>query len=279
MPKIPNSLPKEITKLPSRSLTLPEGYQRFDYYNPGSNANGVVLDRPDLLKEKLSTKPNTGDLYLYTHHEVFYQDSVIKHTRSSPNWEGGLVTYATCKHLMRSSNRPSWLGVWIVGLCPTKMGRCLMFAGKVKVEFTSNYDLGKYVLNNHLSCFLAKQADVNPRGDIYTPMHELKTQQEKSLHLNFRIPENHTRSLETYSKSSGSVMRPDGTIPKYWRDIEYKNNQGRRPRQFILNPCYLFSRPQLWTSLKPGRATLRQTPSSLASTLTSSSGEFNAQNS
>lgn len=263
---------------PSTSLELPHGYQRFDYYKKGVNPGGVVLDEPEYLIKYLS-EADRRDLYLYTHHEIFLGNGIIKHTRSSPNWEGGIVTYATCKHLMRTYSRKDWHGVFIVGLCPRGLDNCVLFAGIVRKQFESNYDLSRCIRSGdlgipdhplHKETYQIKAADNNPRGDLYTPRMNLFKKSHKYDHNNFQEPPNHTRSVEYYKKSPGSVsQRKDGKIPKWWRDMEYKHHStGRRPYSFILDPCWLFSVPQLWTSYNPKRATLKINPTELAESLT-----------
>lgn len=250
-----------------QSLTLPCGYQHFNWYDEASPTNGVFLNHRNGVRRAL-VEADQSDLYLYTQHEIFYQQGILKHTRSSPNWEGGLVTYATCKHLMRTYQRDTWLGVWIVGLCPKACeNNCLLFAGKVRYQFDSNYDLSTWLRSNHPQTYTAKRASTNPRGDLYTPKRKL-TGAERYSHNNFVTPPNHTRSVESYHKSLGSVSeRQDGKVPKWWRDVEYVQ-RGRRPPCLVLQPCYLFSQPLLWTTCTPKRAVLRLTPGELEASLT-----------
>jgi hypothetical protein len=210
-----------------------------------------------------------NDLFLYTHHEVFFDAGVIKHTRSSPQWEAGVVTYSTCKHLLRTYNRV-WEGTWLCGLCPAHCeANTVMFAGQVRHVFDSNYDLRTWLRHWHPKVLVAKLANTNPRGDCYTPSVGSLSVHDPAryAHTSFQEPPNHTRSIEFYKKSPGSVSdRPDGKIPKWWRDLEYIYN-GRRPPSFILSPVFLFSKPQLWTSYRPRRAVLKLTPSLLAQSL------------
>jgi hypothetical protein len=255
----------------SRSLTLPDGYQHWypgKWFNEHEEPNEYrnTVNSVQGLKEELATDADVT-LYLYTQHEIFYEGDVIKQTRSSPNWEGGMVTYATCKHFMRSWDR-EWEGVWIAGLCPGHCNsNCLLFAGKVKKVFTSNYALRRYVKINHKEVYNIKLAKNNPRGDLYTPTHTPLNPEEKHLHTEFLEPPNHTRSLEYYKKSPGSASeREDGKIPKWWRDIEYDRN-GNKPKSFILSPCYLFSKPQVWSTYEPKRATLKLTTGALKQSL------------
>lgn len=261
MPKIPET--RKINA--SRSLKLPDGYQRFDWYMTPSD--GVYLNDLSRLRVGLNSYANKGDdlLYLYTQHEVFLQDGILKQTRSGPNWEGGVVTLATCKHNMRTYDRDTWVGTWIAGLGPAKCAdNTLLFTGRVARQFESNYDLGVWLEGK--TAYEAKTAALNPRGDIYVPKWRLKGN-ERFDHNNFVAPVGHTRSTEFYNKSPGSVSeREDGKVPKWWRDIEY-TVRGRRPPVFVLSPCYLFSRPTAWTSYQPRRACLRLGPRALAASL------------
>jgi hypothetical protein len=241
----------------SRSLSLPDGFQNFEWeWDPS-----VTISDPEAAADALRDRP--GPLQLYTQHEIFHEDGIIKHTRSSPNWDGGLVTFATCKHLMRSYQY-EWRGTWIVGLCPASLhSNTVMFVGQVDEVFDSNYDLGRRVLEISPTIFETKSALNNPRGDLYTPTFSLLEGEDRFNHENFEAPSMHTRSLEFYDKSPGSVPGP---VPKWWRDHEYQMH-GRRPKVFILRPCIIFAKPMLWTSIKPGRATRRLSSNEFLPTL------------
>jgi hypothetical protein len=246
----------------SSSLELPDGYQHWDWdWRAGTKVNGADDMRIDMSN-------CDTDLYLYTQHEVFYeQGDVIRQTRSAPNWDGGVVTMATCKHHMRTTDR-RWEGTWIAALGPKHCAEnTLLFVGMVYKEFESNYELGQWLKRTYRAAYDAKLATCNPRGDIYTPKKELLPKQRFD-HKNFVTPEGHTRSTEFYKKSPGSTSdRPDGKVPKWWRDVEYVGRGQRRPPVFVLRPVYLFSQPTLWTTYKPGRACLRLTPGQLAASL------------
>jgi hypothetical protein len=252
----------------SRSLNLPSGYQGWGWYRPGYNPNGVVLNDHGALLDDLAARKDS-EAYLYTHHEVFLQNGFIKHTRSSPNWEGGVVTYATCKHRLRSATRDTWIGTWLCGLCPKSCeNNCVLFAGRVAMEFQDNVALHDYLRRNHQVAWQAKLADRNPRGDLYTPTAAGRVGSLLRSHRGYVAPAEHTRSVEFYKRSPGSrSTRKDGLIPKWWRDVEYTTAAGRRPRVFVLNPCYLFNKPLLWTKRTPGRAAVRLSCKDLAALL------------
>lgn len=244
----------------SPSLKLPDGYQTFNpkwFTGRKKNPYGVVLDQSLSRMEKDLADHAEDTLYLYTQHEIFWEDDVVKQTRSSPNWEGGMVTYATCKHQMRTWNSlEDWVGMWIAGLNPSAMDNSLLFAGQVAQSFSSNYLLRSHLKKEHPDVYAHKNADINPRGDLYRPRRKLKGA-ERWDHENFHEPKHpHTRSVETYKKSPGS--RP-GEVPKWWRDHEYELH-GKHPPVFILEPCYLFPRPSMvCNDLEPRRAVLKLT--------------------
>jgi hypothetical protein len=240
----------------SRSLELPNGYQQFRWMAEGKeNSHGVTLNDPDGLLSALSK--DRGEAYLYTSHQIFYEDGLLKQTRSSPNWEGGLLTYSTCKQHLRTTSR-QWPGTWLASLGPRDCSdNCLLMVGRVAHAFPSNYTLSGCVRTSYPSVYKVKQACLNPRGDLYTPKRPL-VGDEVFHHENFVEPKNHTRSVEFYKKSPGSRSdRADGLIPKWWRDLEYISHHGHRPWHFILAPCWVFSKPLMWSTISPGRASVR----------------------
>lgn len=243
---------------------LPSDCQRLSCYRTGWNEGDIWLDDVESLRDSLrqaSTGPEAPVLYQYTHHQVYLENGRLKHTRSSPNWEGGVVTYATCKHHLRCTDR-GWQGTWLAGLCPKDCAdNTVLFVGVVASEFRSNYHLSTYLRDNFPRAYQEKQASSNPRGDLYQPLRPLSLHGTDIYnHCNYKEPPNHVRSVEFYKSSPGSTSdRPDGRVPKWWRDVEYVQ-RGRYPPVFILSPCWLFSRPTLWTERRPGRAILKLNP-------------------
>lgn len=259
----------------SKSLELPDGYQRQEWYPRVQTFNKaagteVHIDTGRLLRQALEESPN-ATVFTYTQHQIFYEDGVYKQTRSSPNWEGGIVTYATCKHRMRTFKRRSWRGVWIMGLCPKACNdNAVLFCGRVYKQFPHNLALSKWIKSVDREAYNAKRADLNPRGDLYTPLRQAASRPHS--HRSYREPPNHTRSVEFYDKSPGSrSTRKDGKIPKWYRDLEYVGANGTRPPVFVLSPCWVFtgrgSVGVLHTRQRPGRATLRSTGQNVASSL------------
>jgi len=217
--------------------------------------HSVMLNHPASLMQALEEE--NEHCYFYTSHQIYW-DGVIKQSRSSPNWEGGMVTYATCKHHMRSTSRP-WEDTWIATCGPRDCeDNTMIMVGKIRRAFTCNYALTDYLKRRCPEVYKVKRACTNPRGDLYDSKKPLKGSQVHH-HEHFIEPPNHTRSVDFYKKSPGSTStREDGLIPKWWRDIEYYMHK-RRPPVFIMAPCWIFSRPMLWSELDPKRASLSLT--------------------
>ena len=248
-----------MNPLVSKSLKLPDGYQSFNkvwFSVHTQNRHGVQLDPVKNQLAKALKKDKDATLYMYTQHQLVL-DGVVKQTRSSPNWEGGMVTYATCKHNMRTWGEPEdWEGRWIAGLNPADIDNSLLFVGKVHRVFPNNFELGGFLRRNYPTIAAIKAANHNPRGDIYQPKKDLGAKYGRFDHRSFLPPKNHTRSVDKYSTSPGSV----DNCPKWWRDHEYVTPGGKRPPCFILKPCFLYPHPSLvMASLKPGRAVLKLT--------------------
>ena len=244
-------MPKPLRKKQDRSkvspdLTLPHGYQTFDpewFAEAGyENQHGVRLDsKPSDMRTQLRRR--LGDrCYLYTQHIIGFEAHdpthclnasntpcydrmdticrncrpVIKQRRSSPNWEGGLVTYATCKHQMRTwLTAEEWEGVWIAGLNPASLDNSVMFLGQVCTSHRSNYQLYCSLQTAAPEVVPFKLASNNPRGDLYTPGDILNVNSPPEWEhyaTSYDHPvQPHTRSVETYKTSPGShVLRcPD----------------------------------------------------------------------
>ena len=129
--------------------------------------------------------------------------------------------------------------------------------GKVRYSFASNYDLSQYLHKNHRPTWRAKQADDDPRGDLYRPKHHLRGDDVWDVG-NFHEPPGHTRSVETYK---------DGT-PKWWKDIRYRNHQtGVHPSVFIFFPALLWSKPRAWIDRNLGRSGIKLTRREFLSSL------------
>lgn len=171
-------------------------------------------------------------IYVYPHHQIELVDGELHQTRSGPNWEGGMVTLTTCKHLMRtySSVTDEKKKVALIGLTNNLEGHnYLLYAGVIDMRFDSNHELGEWLRLYCSDTYRAKLATDNPRGDIYEP--------------NATPHEDHVRYTE-YSKGQR----------KYIKDLEYRNNRGVAPKCLTIDPVTVYTKPMYsWTG-KLGRS-------------------------
>lgn len=102
-------------------------------------------------------------------------------TGSAPNFQGGVITLCTCKHLMRTYlSVEQWQGgvdskidgKWVAGFTGKNKGYALVFLARVGEAFESYADLlaGSKLLTPE--CQKTKSATRNILGDIYTPKAE-----------------------------------------------------------------------------------------------------------
>jgi hypothetical protein len=173
-----------------------------------------------------------AECYAYPHHEIELVDGLFHQTRSGPNWQGGLMTLATCKHYLRQT-RPIglWVGVWFAGFAPrtaTPGDNYLLYLARVGGSFCSNYQLGRALPSG---TYRAKLATHNPLGDIFEPKKRLLTEVDQYSYRNFVEPVGHVRQTEFYKDGS----------PKWHRDIQYFRN--RHPAALLMDEVFLFNRP------------------------------------
>ena len=178
-------------------------------------------------------------IYVYPHHEIKLDNGNLKQTRSGPNWEGGVVTMATCKHLLRTYNSLTGKTV-ICGLTNKLEGKnFLMYIGMIDKTFDSNLELGEYLDDE---VFQIKCANGNRLGDIFKP---IDVNSDKYDIFNFEEPTgNHCRAEENDSKGN----------PKWWKDIEYSSRGGIRPKCLILNPVTVHTIPMFSWEGRLGRS-------------------------
>ena len=121
------------------------------------------------IKTILNTTDLSATIYYYVMKTVKRDGDILRHTGSGPNWQGGVITLCTCKHLMRTYPDCKQR-TWIAGFSNSNAGEesnFLMYLMRVGQTFESHYDLW-YSLPEEVR--EAKAADKNPLGDIYKPL-------------------------------------------------------------------------------------------------------------
>lgn len=183
-------------------------------------------------------------IYVYPHHQIKLNDeNELEQTRSGPNWEGGVVTMATCKHYLRTYKTLKPKKVALCGVTNKLDGEnYLLYLGVIEEMFDSNYDLGTYLMTHYPVAYKEKLATNNRLGDIYEPTDDILDSKYDSF--NFEEPcEDHCRFAE-HEKGQ----------PKYIKDIEYETKTGQKPKTLILNPVTVHTSPELVFMKRLGRS-------------------------
>lgn len=185
-------------------------------------------------------------IYVYPHHRIELNDEELCQTRSGPNWEGEVLTIATCKHLLRTYKTLKPNTVALVGITNKLEGNnYLLYAGVIEGMFDSNYKLGKFLKEYYPETYKKKLATTNPLGDIFEPDDSIAADPYDVF--DFEEPcEDHCRFAE--KDSSGQ--------PKYHKDIEYTTRHGRQPKCLTLNPVTVHTTPNFIFTGKLGRSGL-----------------------
>lgn len=123
------------------------------------------------LRQLLNDEHPNGIVYSYVMSTVCRDGNSLRHYGSGPNWQGGVITLCTCKHLMRTFHRPEdWRGTWVAGFSGVGVGdgrNFLIYLMRVGHAFESHWDLWHALPPQVRS---AKAADTNPVGDVYKPL-------------------------------------------------------------------------------------------------------------
>ena len=213
------------------------------------NPQFITLDPPTV------EIPDDAEVRSFPHHEIFLDEGegTFIQTRSSPNWQGGMMTFSTCKQHLRTFKEPKdWLGVYLAGFTPkTDTGaNWLLYVARVDIAFESNYDLHEWLHAEYPDILQAKLAIDDPCGDVYTPKQPVLTGENRFVAGNFHPPPpDHTRS----------ELQSDGVTPKWHKDIEYRGNGGRHPPVFALGPASLWTRPKFQASVPLHRSGFKST--------------------
>ena len=188
-------------------------------------------------------------LYVYPHHEIELVEGKLLQTRSGPNWEGGIVTLTTCKHLLRTYSSMGKRTA-VCGVTNKLNGQnFVLYVGKLDEIFDSNAELSQWLKKTNPSAWRSKLMTTNRLGDIceidniptspppWGRIGERRlTALNKYNHKNFVRP---TRDHCRYEERDSSGKR------KWVKDIEYKTRSGVRPKVFTLNPVTVFTEPIL----------------------------------
>lgn len=173
------------------------------------------------IKTILNTTDLSATIYYYVMKTVKREGDILRHTGSGPNWQGGVITLCTCKHLMRTYPDCKQ-GTWIAGFSSASANdgkNFLIYLMRVGQTFESHYDLW-YSLPEEIR--EVKAADVNPLGDIYRPLG-IETQESPFDTAMYHKPcRNHSHESD------------------WSKDIEYKTKKSIYPLFLVGDVKYSF---------------------------------------
>ncbi len=113
-----------------------------------------------------------GRVYCYVETSIELHGYDFVQCGSGPNFQGGLVTLCTCKHLMRSGqSERAWPGSWVAGftsrtLIPNDGRNFISYLMKVGRAYHSHRELWDNIPEDVRE---AKAADHHRLGDLYRP--------------------------------------------------------------------------------------------------------------
>lgn len=207
------------------------------------NSEEVCQDWPKKgnLKKNMDKRLNTlkgvlknedGMVYAYVLTTVGKDGNRFVQKGSAPNFQGGLITFCTCKHYMRTWRSPNdWKGVWIAGFTGVNiMGNkrnYLFYLMRVRETFPSQKAIWGALLDDVKS---VKNSGSDRCGDIYEHKSNISGEYDISSY---------------YEPLVGHVHRETEQSDDWHSDINYKSRiTGRRPVLLVGDPCYSF----LWSS-------------------------------
>jgi hypothetical protein len=206
---------------------------------------GRLAANPDLYLadlDKLLPEIDNTPVYSYVIQTIQRRGNGFAQTGSGPNFQGGLITLCTCKHLMRTSlDVASWVGVWVAGFSGVKVtdrGNGLVYLMRVSEAFESHYDLWEFLCSEVRQ---AKAAHLHTLGDVFKPKPDHIYPDDPGR---FK-PGNYEPPRKDHSHAS---IERNSNAPRWYRDVNYRGYGGRRAALLVGDPktSFLWSEPKIF---------------------------------
>jgi hypothetical protein len=190
-------------------------------------ASGELARNLNLSLKLVQTilKGQRGTVYTYIVDTVRCDGGTFVQTGSGPNFQGGLITLATCKHQMRSGIAlHEWQNAWVAGLTGVEaiLGHhvnYLFYLMRVSRAFSSHRDLWNALPEETRT---AKAADLHRLGDLYTPSDTAPDPFDPEAYVEPRPDHAHCHEYGWHV------------------DIDYTSVYGTRPPLLVGDPAYSF---------------------------------------
>jgi hypothetical protein len=196
---------------PSRKNAL--NYQPIPKMNCNYDRNSIIT--------LLNATDTSAPIYYYVMSSVRSHNNTLQHIGSGPNWQGGVITLCTCKHLMRTYPYCKQ-GTWIAGFSNFKAGEgnnSLIYLMRVGQTYKSHCALWHSLPEEIRE---AKASDMNPLGDVYRPLG--REIQESPFD-----PAMYRKPCRNHSHERG-----------WSKDIKYKAKKGIHPLLLVGDVKYSF---------------------------------------
>jgi hypothetical protein len=228
---IPSALRPEMSEATGGAGTTVTVGQQF----PKSGILAANLNH-SLRSLKDALAGQRGPVYCYVETSIALYPYGFVQEGSGPNFQGGLITLCTCKHMMRSSlTIREWPNCWVAGfssrsLKPGEGRNFLAYLMKVGQAFRSQRDIWNALPNDTRE---AKAADRDRLGDLYRPTSASSDPYDPGNYMPPRSDHSHCNSRAIWKK-----------------DID-DGHFGRRPALLVGEPAFsfLWNRPMI--SLTP----------------------------
>ena len=186
-----------------------------------------------LPKLTRSCRSADGDVYSYVMASVTLIRDRFKQRGNAPNWQGGIVTWCTCKHKMRTfMDTRGWPGTWVAGFTGKPEGaNWLVYLMRVGWAFESHAELWEW-LDPDVREKKAADRQGNLIGDLYRPRVYLSGDERFEPSNYFTPCRNHVHVRDK---------------PKEWhRDIDCLYGS-KRPALLVGDPAqsYLWDTPRI----------------------------------
>lgn len=202
-------------------------YQPFP--GKGKLADGLNAS-VSALRQRVGGEQTT--VYSYVVQTIKNEGGSFVQTGSAPNFQGGLITLCTCKHLMRTSRSPrDWEETWIAGF--TSVGifdkrNALVYLTRIAHAFESHHDLW-YSDDIPEVVKHAKSARSSRYGDLFQPVDPSSDPFD---------PRDYHQPCDHHSHCGDT-----------WHgDVDYTGHSGRRAALLVGVPAYsfLWNRPTIF---------------------------------
>lgn len=238
-PVVARTTPSEGCKLQLEPDTsVPSGCFTSSYGAVKSAYSDVVWDLDiDAFRGKLASfgPPENEVVYAYVVRSIGLNDGVLLQTGCGANFDGGVITLATCKHAMRATlTSRAWRGKWIAGFTSWTeefhRHQYLVYLMRVGEAYDSHFDLVEGFRSTGRGAVVdAKDSTKTELGDLILPNSNCLNPGDKWAVSGYTPPR------------IGHVHRQTRQESTWHEDVSYSDRYGRRPALLVGDAFWSFA--------------------------------------